>query len=252
MNITLPRAVIEQALEALEEAENVLTWDGFQRAADALRTALGHQYMTNAAGELEPVTIVQTGVGIGKPEQEESIKRPVESDYTSHVAYTRALEGYCDALEQPEQERVPVTDNTYNYAKTLAEAIFKQHFASDEHYASGRIVWGVNDTVIGILTQIDNMVADMVRKPAQPKQEPVWWMLKTGHGTEFKEKLTDELRALTWKGKPMWKPLYTTPPQRKPLTEEEIKTYRHMIDWTAEWSYINFAKAIEAAHGIKD
>jgi hypothetical protein len=42
-----------------------------------------------------------------------------------------------------------------------------------------------------------------------------------------------------------------TPPQRKPLTDEEILTYRHMIDWTAEWSYINFARAIEAAHGIK-
>jgi hypothetical protein len=41
-------------------------------------------------------------------------------------------------------------------------------------------------------------------------------------------------------------PLYTTPPQRKPLTDEEILTYRHMIDWTAEWSYINFARAIEA------
>jgi hypothetical protein len=35
------------------------------------------------------------------------------------------------------------------------------------------------------------------------------------------------------------------------LTDEEILTYRHMIDWTAEWSYINFARAIEAAHGIK-
>ena len=45
-------------------------------------------------------------------------------------------------------------------------------------------------------------------------------------------------------------PLYTTPPQRKPLTEEEILTYRHVLDWTAEWSYINFARAIEAAHGI--
>jgi hypothetical protein len=43
----------------------------------------------------------------------------------------------------------------------------------------------------------------------------------------------------------------TTPPQRKPLTDEEIETYRYMIDWTAHWSYINFARAIEAAHGIK-
>ena len=45
-------------------------------------------------------------------------------------------------------------------------------------------------------------------------------------------------------------PIYTTPPQRKPLTDEEILKYRHMIDWTAEWSYINFARAIERAHGI--
>ena len=26
--------------------------------------------------------------------------RPVESDYTSHVAYARALEHYCDRLEE--------------------------------------------------------------------------------------------------------------------------------------------------------
>lgn len=77
--------------------------------------------------------------------------------------------GYTEC--KPEQEYVPVKDNTYGYAKSLAEAIFKQHFSSDEHYASGRIVWGVNDTVIGILTQIDNMVADMVRRP--PHRKPL-------------------------------------------------------------------------------
>ena len=58
----------------------------------------------------------------------------------------------------------------------------------------------------------------------QPEQEPVAWMLKTGHGTEFKEQLTDELKALTWKGKPMWTPLYTSPPQREwvGLTEDQF------------------------------
>ena len=40
--------------------------------------------------------------------------------------------------------------------------------------------------------------------------------------------------------------------ERKPLMDEEILTYKHMIDWTAEWSYINFARAIESAHGIKE
>ena len=101
--------------------------------------------------------------------------------YAGHAAsvYMAAVDA---APEQPQQEpvRVPVMDNTYNYAKSLAEAIFKQHFSSDEHYACGRIVWGVNDTVIGILTQIDNMVADMVRKPAQCK--PLTDVIKAAQG----------------------------------------------------------------------
>jgi plasmid maintenance system antidote protein VapI len=38
--------------------------------------------------------------------------------------------------------------------------------------------------------------------------------------------------------------------ERKPLTDEQVEKLRHNIDWTASWSYINFARAIEAAHGI--
>jgi hypothetical protein len=34
------------------------------------------------------------------------MKRPNESDYTSHVAYARALEEYCDVVAQPAQEPV--------------------------------------------------------------------------------------------------------------------------------------------------
>ena len=35
------------------------------------------------------------------------MKRPIESDYTSQVAYTRALEAYCDSLAQPAQQQEP-------------------------------------------------------------------------------------------------------------------------------------------------
>jgi len=38
------------------------------------------------------------------------MKRPIESDYTSLTAYTRALEKYCDGLAQPEQEPVAWMD----------------------------------------------------------------------------------------------------------------------------------------------
>ncbi len=35
------------------------------------------------------------------------MKRPNESDYTSQVAYTRALEEYCDTLAQPAPVQKP-------------------------------------------------------------------------------------------------------------------------------------------------
>ena len=42
--------------------------------------------------------------------------------------------------------------------------------------------------------------------------------------------------------------LYTRPQAREwvRLTEEEIDRLRHLIDWTAGWSYAKFARAIEA------
>ena len=37
---------------------------------------------------------------------DKAMTRPIEADYTSQVAYTRALELFCDTLAQPEQEPV--------------------------------------------------------------------------------------------------------------------------------------------------
>ena len=36
------------------------------------------------------------------------MKRPIESDYTSLTAYTRALEEYCNAFAQPATVQEPV------------------------------------------------------------------------------------------------------------------------------------------------
>jgi hypothetical protein len=48
--------------------------------------------------------------------------------------------------------------------------------------------------------------------------------------------------------------LYTAPPQRKPMTDEEIDVAWRSVDYTK--SYENFrieiARAIERAHGIGD
>ena len=46
--------------------------------------------------------------------------------------------------------------------------------------------------------------------------------------------------------------LYNMPPQFKPLTETEIRTIRCDIAGTLDVQYVAFARAIEAAHGIKE
>ena len=106
------------------------------------------------------------------------MNRPVESDYTSLTAYTRALEAYCHSL--------------------------------------------------------------------QPEQEPVLWMMPDGN--------TADKWALQFYGGQKGKPLYTTPPQCKTLTDKEIEAIWEVAMFAkygvgAELSnqpFVHFARAIEA------
>ena len=84
---------------------------------------------------------------------------------------------------------------------------------------------------------------------AQPEQEPVAWMDEFGNvfplGAQRGPKHLNE---------PM-KPLYTTPPQRKPLTDEEIMDNWLKVMWAVgdknKLPIPEFARAIEQAHNIK-
>jgi hypothetical protein len=82
------------------------------------------------------------------------------------------------------------------------------------------------------------------------EQEPVAWRAKAQCGMysgmwEFSEDKTDLIDA---------QPLYLHPraPSRVPLTDEEIKDFANMQPDHMEYpDYIDFARAIEQAHGIK-
>jgi hypothetical protein len=104
----------------------------------------------------------------------------------------------------------PAKDNTYGYAKSLAESLFKKHYAHQEPYASGSVVWEVSDTIIGVLTQIDNMVCTLVHQKAQPApvQEPDYWL---GYG----------LQAYTEKPFEDATPVWTSPPAAQPAPVQE-------------------------------
>ena len=88
------------------------------------------------------------------------------------------------------------------------------------------------------------------------KQEPVAWMHKQGNYEEPSFRQLDD-----WEISNGWKqyPLYTTPQQRKPLTDEEIdkamaENKQTLIDTADNYLKMRraYARIIEAAHGIKE
>jgi len=94
---------------------------------------------------------------------------------------------------------------------------------------------------------------------AQPEQEPVAWRTFDGEGNydfleyEANESYRDEYIKCNGTKYASWvDPLYTTPPQRKPLTDEEIAKAWAQSKGDILMRLKPFARAIEAAHGIKE
>ena len=107
----------------------------------------------------------------------------------------------------------------------------------------------IGENAVCLPAEIDTAMDAIKEALAQPEQEPKCGAIIEVFGKDWR---LEYLSLPVGKHKLYTQQYtYTTPPQRKPLSDEEILTYRHMIDWTAEWSYTNFARAIEAAHGIK-
>ena len=93
-----------------------------------------------------------------------------------------------------------------------------------------------------------------LKQMAQPEQKPVAWMYEVNNAhtcLDLFEPPDDAYDEGTLH------PLYTTPPQRKPLTDEEIGSCIDEVNLTSQYGHHHFgwhkqfAKAIEAAHGIK-
>jgi len=94
------------------------------------------------------------------------------------------------------------------------------------------------------IAKVEAMFTPTAAQPA-PVQEPVAWIdMSAWPPVRFREGvLRSDLEHLDGL------PLCTTPPaaQRQwvGLTEDEIRKLRHLVDWTAEWSYGRFAYELE-------
>jgi len=86
-----------------------------------------------------------------------------------------------------------------------------------------------------------------IRSAKQEKGEPVAWICKERGLVEIDCPAEDDYRFTFG-----WLPLYTTPqPTQKPLTDEEIGAILEGVNAYGTRLY-TFARAIEAAHGIKE
>jgi hypothetical protein len=80
---------------------------------------------------------------------------------------------------------------------------------------------------------------------AQPEQEPVATL------DDLEQEIYENTRQFVSRDVMEWmlKRYYTTPPQRKPLTDEQIE---QLEQDTCAMEFPETARAIEAAHGIKE
>ena len=155
------------------------------------------------------------------------------------------------AIEQAERQE----PDGYGYARRLAEAIFRKHFAHEEHYASGRIVWQPLDTTAGVISQIDNMTCRLIAPPQQENQEPVAWIRWDDEENYYDVRRTpptqENIDYLAKWNRPAWVPAYPHPPQRQPLTEIAEALRRHgltLVETAKGYDVMKLGQI--TAHGI--
>lgn len=141
-----------------------------------------------------------------------------------------------------------------NYHEAMAGYRPARHIAVDDDVRK----------IEAAITVLRNALAEPGQEPDIPEancgdmeQVPVGW-LENPFGSFRRNwlwKLDPTPQSLAWSI-----PLYTSPPQRKPLTETEVyaisdgfrSTYIHGGTMFDSFDALGFARAIEQAHGIKE
>ena len=97
----------------------------------------------------------------------------------------------------------------------------------------------------GLLVKLADVETAIKEALAQPEQEPVAWAYVNSDDE------CEQIEYCTESPMPEFVPLYTSPPQRQPLTDDKLDALALDDDGLPN-SHFEFARAIEAAHGIGD
>ena len=252
------RQALELALEALETPWNAPYVDGCD-------LALGKR--------VKAITAIKEA--LAQPEQEQEPVVWMYQDKSTHeVKFQKHMRGFVDhgatyetplytTPPQPEkldQDEVDIRSRLYQRIHELETQLAQPEqceyprCACDNKESCKQKAqpeqWGVSAvTHPEYVAEQKAKTQELRSMLAQPEQEPVgeaylcdrchtpfndaWECPSCGHNMAVKE------------------PVYTTPPQRKPLTDEQIKHLAIDVYSPHQEPLIVFARAIEAAHGIK-
>ena len=168
-------------------------------------------------------------------------EKEIEDLRSSLYFYQRrceALQSWQSKMRDP--ERTIVCDILAN-GKTLDPA-----FAGDRYTEPPKRAEPLNLSDRAVQRRLAAQWGYVPAAQAEPV-EPVAWVLDGTSVVEFYRE--------PYHNGPEWTPLCKcadTPPQRKPLTEEEIYRIHKDLCNTVGGSYKTMARAVEAAHGIKE
>ena len=98
-------------------------------------------------------------------------------------------------------------------------------------------IFGKDKIDVGAINALRQAIADA------EKQEPHCYMDEYGYVEGEMKQYMEENGG--------WYPVYTTPPQRKPLTDEQLIAAYESEQQGRYGDHIRSLRAIEAAHGIK-
>ena len=100
-------------------------------------------------------------------------------------------------------------------------------------------------------TAFQIVIKNLKAQLAQPEQKPVAWPCLIAEADFSEDTVLLKMQCTDYKVSAGKHWLYTAPPQRKPLTDEEIDALVIDKDGLPN-SHLEFARAIEVAHGIKE
>ena len=169
----------------------------------------------------------------------------------------KAITALEEALAQPEQEPVGEAQQMAKFVEGFTHCIWdarvvpvgtKLYTTPPQRKPDNKAYTALEQA----LTRLQKRYGELEAKVAAQQKPVAHCKVRPLRGDESFPKV-----EIDWVSRPVPGPLYTTPPQRKPLKDEDLRKLadKHLYYQTESYEesgVFDLSRAIEAAHGIKE